>query len=131
MHSPVPLTRDVVLVGGGHTHALVLRMWGMRPVAGARLTVINPGVTAPYSGMLPGHVAGHYTRDDLDIDLVRLARFAGARLIEDAATGIDPGARRVSLAGRPDIRYDLLSVDVGITSDMGNLPGFAEHAVPA
>ena len=29
MHAPLPLTRDVVLIGGGHTHALVLRRWGM------------------------------------------------------------------------------------------------------
>ena len=80
MIEPVPLTRDLVLIGGGHAHALVLRKWGMDPLPGARLTVINPGPTAPYTGMLPGHVAGHYSRDMLEIDLVRLCRHAGARL---------------------------------------------------
>ncbi|MAC80430.1 MAG: selenide, water dikinase SelD [Rhodobacteraceae bacterium] len=130
-HAPLPLTRDIVLVGGGHTHALVLRMWGMSPLPGARLTLINPGPTAPYSGMLPGHVAGHYSRDDLDIDLVRLARFAGARLILGAATALDPAAREVHVPGRPPVGYDLCSVDVGITSAMPTLPGFADHAIPA
>lgn len=130
-HAPLPLTRDIVLVGGGHTHALVLRMWGMSPLPGARLTLINPGPTAPYSGMLPGHVAGHYSRDDLDIDLVKLARFAGARLILGAATALDPVSRKVHVPGRPPVAYDLCSVDVGITSAMPTLPGFADHAIPA
>jgi len=74
MMTALPQTRDLVLVGGGHTHALVLRSWAMKPLPGVRVTVINPGPTAPYSGMLPGFVAGHYTRDELDIDLVQLGR---------------------------------------------------------
>jgi len=128
---PLPLTHDVVLIGGGHTHALVLRKWGMAPLHGARLTLINPGPTAPYSGMLPGHVAGHYAREALDIDLVRLARFAGARLIVGAAEGIDLAKREVHVPGRAPIGFDLCSVDVGITSAMPAVPGFDAHGVPA
>ena len=79
MQPVIPQTRDLVLIGGGHTHALVLRRWGMKPLPGVRLTVINPHPTAPYSGMLPGHIAGHYDRAALEIDLVQLARHAGAR----------------------------------------------------
>ncbi|TDK48783.1 selenide, water dikinase SelD [Antarcticimicrobium luteum] len=132
MHQPSsPLTRDLVLVGGGHSHALLLRMWGMRPLPGTRVTVINPGPTAPYSGMLPGFVAGHYDRDALDIDLVKLARFAGARVVLGACEGIDPEARLVHVPGRPPIAYDICSVNVGITSDMPALPGFAAHGIPA
>lgn len=129
--APTPLTRDLVLVGGGHTHALVLRAWGMAPLPGARLTLINPAPTAPYSGMLPGRVAGHYSRQALEIDLVRLARFAGARLILGRAEGLDPEGQQVHVAGRPPIGYDVASIDVGITTDMPEIPGFAEHAVPA
>ncbi|MGB0497226.1 MAG: selenide, water dikinase SelD [Rubricella sp.] len=131
MDSAIPLTRDVVLIGGGHTHALVLRKWGMRPLPGARLTLINPAPSAPYTGMLPGHVAGHYGRDALEIDLVRLARFAGARLVIGAATGIDRETRHITVPGRPPIRYDIASVDIGITSAMPELEGFADHAVAA
>ncbi|WP_420586605.1 selenide, water dikinase SelD [Ruegeria sp.] len=130
-HPPLPLTRDLVLIGGGHTHALVLRKWGMNPLPGARVTVINPGPTAPYSGMLPGFVAGHYDRAELDIDLVRLARFAGARVILGPVEGIDPDRRQVHVPGRPPVAFDIASVNVGITSDMPALPGFVEHAVPA
>ena len=127
----LPLTRDLVLVGGGHTHALVLRKWAMMPLAGVRVTLVNPGPDAPYSGMLPGFVAGHYGRGDLDIDLVRLARFAGARIVLGTVRGIDTAARQVHVPDRPPIAYDLASVNVGITSAMPDLPGFAEHGIPA
>lgn len=125
-----PQIKDLVLVGGGHAHALVLRMWGMDPLPGARLTVINPDPVAPYTGMLPGLIAGHYRREDMMLDLVRLCRFAGARLILDRATGIDREARLIRLEGRAPLPYDLASVDVGITSDLPDLPG-AAHAVAA
>ncbi|SDF04810.1 selenide, water dikinase SelD [Sulfitobacter delicatus] len=130
MQSDLPLTRDLVLVGGGHAHALVLRKWGMNPLPGARLTVINPGPTAPYTGMLPGHIAGHYGRDALEIDLMRLCRHAGARLILGKASGIDRKAREIMVEGKGALAYDVASLDVGITSDM-DLPGFADHAVGA
>jgi selenide, water dikinase len=127
----VPLTRDIVLIGGGHTHALVLRSFAMKPILGARLTLINPGPTAPYSGMLPGHIAGHYARQTLDMDLVRLARAAGARLVLDHAVGIDRSERRIVLGTRPAVSYDLASIDIGITSDLPDLQGFETFAVPA
>lgn len=127
----LPKTRDLVLIGGGHTHALVLRKWGMAPLPGVRLTVIDPAPSAAYSGMLPGFVAGHYSRDELGIDLVRLARFAGARLIMGAATGMDLDARTIHVPGRPPIAYDIAAIDVGITSVMPSLTGFTQHAVPA
>jgi selenide, water dikinase len=126
----IPLTRDLVLIGGGHAHALVLRMWGMNPVPGVRVTLVNPGPYAVYSGMLPGFVAGHYVRNALDIDLVKLARHAGARLIIGLASGIDRTNRRVIVENRT-IPYDTLSIDIGISSSMPTLPGFADHAMPA
>lgn len=127
----LPQTRDLVFVGGGHAHALVLLNWAMNPLPGTRLTVIDPNPTAPYTGMLPGHIAGHYTRADLEMNLVALARHAGARLILGRACGIDAEKRCVHVEGRPPIVYDVLSVDVGITSDLPDLPGFAEHAIAA
>ena len=120
-----------MLLGGGHTHALVLRKWAMNPLPGARVVLINPDVKAPYTGMLPGFVAGHYERADLDVDLVKLARAAGARLIVDRAIGIDPVGKRVKLAERPAIGYDTLSIDIGITSHLGVSPQHAEKVVPA
>jgi selenide,water dikinase len=126
-----PVTRDLILIGGGHAHALVLRKWGMSPLPGVRVTLITPEPTAPYTGMLPGHVAGHYSRDALDIDLMRLARFAGARVVLKPATGLDLNARQVIVPDRAPVAFDALSINVGIRSTLPDLPGFAEHAIPA
>jgi selenide,water dikinase len=129
--APLPLVQDAVLIGGGHAHALALRMFAMRPLPGLRLTLVNPGPAAPYTGMLPGLIAGHYRRDEIFIDLVRLARFAGAALVLDRAVGIDPAARQIHLAGRPPLAYDLCSIDIGIGSGLPDVPGAADHAVAA
>ncbi len=118
-HPDFPLTKDLVLAGGGHAHALVLRAWGMRPQAGVRLTLVNPGPVAGYTGMLPGVVAGHYRRDAAMIDLVRLCRFAGARLVMDRATGIAEGRLLLADGSLP---YDVLSLDVGAEA-APRLPG--------
>ena len=131
MTPPVPLTRDLVLIGGGHAHALALRMWGMKPMAGVRVTVINPGPTAPYTGMLPGFIAGHYTCDELEIDLVKLCRFAGARLVLTKACGINRAAKTLQVEGRPDIGYDVASFDIGIHSAMPEVKGFGQFGLPA
>src|SRR4051794_14611633 len=130
MQSSAPIDRDLVLVGGGHAHVHVLKRLGMRPVPGVRVTLIARDIETPYSGMLPGYVAGHYRFEECHIDLVRLARFAGARLIHDAATGLDRAGRHVLTGAHPPIRYDLVSLDIGSTPRLADVPGAAEHTVP-
>lgn len=129
--TPWPLTKELVLIGGGHTHALVLKHFGMRPIPGVSITLINPGPTAPYTGMLPGHIAGHYARSDLDIDLYRLARFAGARLLTTLAFDIDLDRKCVRTGSGREVAYDIASVDIGVTSMLSGTPGFASHGIPA
>jgi selenide, water dikinase len=127
MQSAAPIARDLILVGGGHAHVHVLKRFGMRPVAGVRLTLIARDLATPYSGMLPGYVAGFYGFADCHIDLVRLARFAGARLIHDEAVGLDRTRRDVQCRAHPPIRYDLVSLDIGSTPHLDDVPGAAEH----
>ena len=111
----MPLVRDLVLIGGGHSHVSVLKAVRMRPLAGVRTTLISRGWDTPYSGMLPGVVAGYYTRDEAHIDLVRLSRHCGVRFIAAEVTGIDPERREITLAGRPSLKYDVLSLNTGST----------------
>jgi selenide,water dikinase len=132
MRSPsaAPIRHDLVLVGGGHAHIQVLTRWAMAPVLGARLTLVVDRPIAVYSGMVPGFVAGQYSRGELEIDVRPLALRAGARCIVAPATGLDADARRLVLHGRPPIAYDTVSFDVGSTVARLELPGVREHAIP-
>jgi selenide,water dikinase len=125
-----PVLRDIVLVGGGHSHVGVLKRFGMRPVPGVRLTVICRDTHTPYSGMLPGYIAGHYSYDDVHIDLRRLAEYVGARFYRDEAVGLDRAARKVLCRARPPVPYDKLSINIGSTPMLANVEGAVEHAIP-
>lgn len=125
------VTTDLVLIGGGHSHAIALRMLGMRPIPGVRLTLISNLVDTPYSGMLPGYVAGFYDYDEAHIDLRPLANFARCRLYIDEAVGLDLVNRRVRCRNRPPVAFDYLSIDTGSTPAASTVPGAREYAIPA
>ncbi len=125
-----PLLKDLVLVGGGHAHAHVLKSFGMKPMPGVRLTLIGRDIETPYSGMIPGFVAGHYSFEECHIDLARVAAWTGTRLIHAEAIGLDRDNRQVLLRDRPPITYDVLSIDVGGTPNLAAIPGAARHATP-
>lgn len=108
-----PPLRDIVLLGGGHANVQVLKRFGMRPEPGLRLTIVAREPHSPYTGMLPGYVAGAYDWDDIHIDLAKLARFANARFIAAEASGIHPAERRIIFPDRPPLRYDVLSINTG------------------
>jgi len=124
------IRKDLVLVGGGHTHALALRMFAMKPIEGLRITLVSPASHTPYSGMLPGLIAGHYSFEQTHIDLARLCQWAGVRFLTAAVTSLDPMTRQLSLAGRPPINYDLVSIDIGSQPELDLVPGARTHAIP-
>ena len=109
------MSHHLVLAGGGHSHALVLRMWAMHPERrpAGLITLVNRSSTALYSGMVPGLAAGLYRQSDLAINLRTLADQAGVALVVAEITGLDLRKRRLMLLNRPPLTFGRLSLNLG------------------
>lgn len=107
--------KRLVLAGAGHAHALVLRQWVSSPRKGVEILIVSPEPLAPYSGMVPGWLAGRYRYEEIVVDFATLARAAGAAFVQGELHALDPDARTLTLADGAAVQYDLLSLNVGST----------------
>ena len=122
--------KELVLIGGGHSHAIALKHFAQNPLPDVRITLISDVEQTPYSGMLPGYVAGFYSYEECHIDLIALTQYAKAEMICDRAINLDLNNNQVLCENQPPVSFDLLSIDIGSTPATLSIPGAAEHAIP-
>lgn len=103
----------LLLLGGGHAHLEVLRSFARDPLPDVRLSLISKSAHAVYSGMLPGFVAGHYSAQDICIELAPLCRAAKCALHVAEITGFDAKRRSVTLSNGRSLAANGISINVG------------------
>ena len=118
--------KKLVLVGAGHAHALLLLSTIKQPLVSAKVVVVSPISGAPYSGMIPGWLAGQYAFEDTLIDFEGLCQRAGAKWIPAELTSLDPDAKTMRLSDGQRLNYDWLSLNVGFTLYPPELPAARE-----
>ena len=84
------------------------------------ITLVNKASTTIYSGMFPGLVAGKYKIDEILIDLRNLASKAGVSFVLAEIEGIDLKEKKLLLAGRPEIEYSSLSLNIGTKTNLNS-----------
>lgn len=124
------IPKKVVLLGAGHAHVRVLRDFGIRPFPNAGLTLITKHAKTPYSGMLPGLIAGLYAFDETHIDTRPLCTFANAELCLSEAIGVDLARKAVLCRDRPPVPFDILSIDIGSTPNTADVPSARATVIP-
>lgn len=108
-----PIEKNLILLGAGNAHLVFVKRFGMRPMPGVAVTLVSEYPVIPYSAMVPAHIAGDYTWDEVTVDLVRLCTSVSVRFLADRVVSIDPGGKRVLFADRPPLTYDVLSLGLG------------------
>ncbi|MEH2126051.1 FAD-dependent oxidoreductase [Nostoc sp.] len=126
-----PIVKNLVLIGGGHSHAILIKMFGIKPLTGVRLILITTASETAYSGMLPGHIAGFYSHNECHIDLRPLANFAQVQLYIDTVVALDLKNNKVLCANGLAVDFDVLSIDIGSTPAILSVSGASEYAIAA
>lgn len=121
----------LVLVGGGHAQLYVLEAFAKEPMPDVHITLLARDVLTPYSGMVPGYIAGHYSFQQCHINLEPLAHRAGAVVVNDEAVGLDLAGRQIICLNGPPIPYDFVALDIGSTPSLKGIPGAEALATPA
>jgi selenide,water dikinase len=122
--------KKLVLIGGGHSHAIALKQLGINPLSNVELTLITDVIQTPYSGMLPGYIAGFYSFNQCHINLQSLAQFAQAKLYIDSAIGLDLEKNLVICKNNSTIPFDILSIDIGSIPTTLTIPGAIKYTIP-
>ncbi|MGI0482096.1 FAD-dependent oxidoreductase [Geminocystis sp. CENA526] len=120
---------NLVLVGGGHSHSIVLKLWSKKRLSGVKITLISNVKNTPYSGMLPEYINGFYSYEESHINLVKLAEIAGINLIIDEVVNIDADEKIVSCKSGLRIGFDVLSLNIGSSPEKSQIEGANLYAI--
>ena len=126
----IPITNDLVLIGGGHSHLSVLMKLSKKPINGNRITLITNEIDTPYSGMIPGYIEGLYSWRDSHIDLYKLCLKLNVRFIHAEVERVSAHEKEIYFKDRPKIKFDVLSINTGIQSNNREIKGAAKYCLP-
>jgi NADH dehydrogenase FAD-containing subunit len=127
-----PVHYPLVLAGAGHAHLVAVRRWISNQYKAPQGTILlSPSPRAWYSGMMPGLVAGRFTKDECAIELAPLCKACGIELVIGEIVGLNAAGRHIKLSNNQTLEYDYLSLNVGSVPPLPELNDNSVDVVPA
>lgn len=118
---------QLLLIGGGHASVALFERVSAWQQRGIDVTLLSDDPYLYYSGMVPEHLGGVYTQDEVRIDLKGWCQRTGATWHQGRVVRMDPTARTVTTAYGATLPYDVAVVDIGASNPP--LPGGTSEAV--
>ncbi len=107
------MAKQLVLIGGGHAHMMILDNLSQFIKKGVNVTVIGPSDYHYYSGMGPGMLGGTYSPKDIRFATKDVVTKQGGTFIKDKAVKIDPGNRIIFTESGKTVKYDVACCNAG------------------
>jgi len=97
----------LVLIGGGHTNALLMRKWVMNPklMPEISVSIISRDSHLVYSAMFPSVISKSISLEESLIDIQSLAKNAKISFIKGEVKYIDFNLKKIILNNRPSVHY--------------------------
>ncbi len=120
--------KKVVVIGGGAGGTIAAKYIRLAdPSVEVTLVEQNPDY---YTCFLSNEVlTGERTLDSLKFGYKNLASNHGIKVVPKEAIGIDPGAKKVSLAGGEKLSYDKLIVSPGVELKFDAIAGYSDKVI--
>jgi selenide,water dikinase len=124
------IKRRLILLGGGHAHAVLLRDSKPSFFHFYDVSLISQSEWTLYSGMMTGALAGIYEWEQIQIDIRRLCQKRGVRFLKGRVKALELNNSALVTEDGGSHKFDVLSVDTGSESDPESLSGAIEHGFP-
>lgn len=123
--------KKLVLIGGGHSHAIALCYLNKNRLNNTEITIISDEEISPYSGILPAYIAGYYSPEDVFIPIKKIAEKKGINFILDKVIDLYPDKKYLVCQSGKIINFDVLSINIGSTPKTSSIEGADLYSIPA
>ncbi|MBD3194043.1 MAG: pyridine nucleotide-disulfide oxidoreductase [Candidatus Lokiarchaeota archaeon] len=122
--------KDLIFIGGGHAQLESLKNTEKYRSLGLDVKLISPNAFTYYSGMGPGLLGGLYEPEETRFNVKKLVESGEGTFIQDKVVKIDPVNQKLYLESKKEVKYDLISIDVGSVIFSENLHIEGDKFIP-